>query len=238
MCVWTLSFVSSVFKWMPTASKLKINLCICLRLLPEKKKKKKKKQKKKKQTVVLLTVFNIDSKSRPAFLPCVDATWSHLSYLIDTVPPEPWTRTSGYSRDAIFSQLHFDNLGDSIFISTLQKKPWNWFYFNWVALLQRKEQKKSFFLLRKKIKKSWSVFVLWLCRMRCLAFVWVSMLFCIYDINIYKYKNAVHCILSHRCMPPWVLTLPKCFLFLGFFSLVWISWWIHSCFLPYERQQL
>lgn len=51
----------------------------------------------------------------------VDSLWSSLNYQLDTIQREPRTQTSGSSRDAIFSWLHFDNLGDSIFISTLQK---------------------------------------------------------------------------------------------------------------------
>lgn len=67
----------------------KETLCICLRLLQK--------------HCRLLTVTNIDSQSRPAFLSCVDAMWSSLNYQLDTIQREPWTQTSGYSRDAIFS---------------------------------------------------------------------------------------------------------------------------------------
>lgn len=60
--------------------------------------------------------------------------------------------------------------------------------------------------------------------MRCLAFIWVSLLFCIYYINIYKYKMLYIAFWAIAACP-WVPTLPKRFLFS-----VWISWWIHSCF--------
>lgn len=61
--------------------------------------------------------------------------------------------------------------------------------------------------------------------MRCLAFVWVSLVF-LYILYkyIYKYKLLYIAFWAiAACL--WVPTLPKRFLFS-----VWISWWIHSCF--------
>lgn len=61
--------------------------------------------------------------------------------------------------------------------------------------------------------------------MRCLAFVWVSLVFLyIWYKYIYKYKLLYIAFWAiAACL--WVPTLPKRFLFS-----VWISWWIHSCF--------
>lgn len=107
------------------------------------------------------------------------------------------------------------------FLSTL-KRPWKRFYFNWVALLQRKEQKYVFLLRKKKVGPSlFRICVEW----DVWRFVWVSLLFCIYYINIYININC--CTLHsepslHACgFPP----SPNAFCFS-----VWISWWIHSCF--------
>lgn len=161
----------------------------------------------------LLTVPNINRKSRPAFSIMCQRCVTLTRFPIRPISgeQEPSASESGYSRDAIFSWLHFDNSGDfSIFLSTL-KRPWKRFYFDWVALLQRKEQKKSFFYWE---KKSWSVFVSYLCRMRCLAFLFLGLTVVLYIFYkyIYKYKLLYIAFWAiAACL--WVPTLPKRFLF-------------------------
>lgn len=61
--------------------------------------------------------------------------------------------------------------------------------------------------------------------MKCLAFVWVSLVFLyIWYKYIYKYKLLYIAFWAiAACL--WVPTLPKRFLFS-----VWTSWWIHDCF--------
>lgn len=146
---------------------------------------------------------------------------------LDSTPDQtgwqkPSASESGYSRDAIFSRLHFDILGDfSIFFPTF-KRPRKRFYFDWVALLQRKEQKYFFLLRKKKVGPSlFRICVEW----DVWRFVWVSLLFCIYSINIYININCCTLHSEPSLHARGFPTSPN-----AFCSSVWISWWIHSCF--------
>lgn len=134
---WTLFFVSSVFKWMPTAlGQKKQPLYLFLTAV-----------------AAVCSLFPTSTGGPDLhFLSCVNAVSPWLDSRSNRGRQNPSASESGYSRDAIFSWLHFDNSGDfSIFFFSTFKRPWKRFYFDWVALLQRKEQ-KYFFLLRKKKK--------------------------------------------------------------------------------------